>query len=245
MAPPPPPDPTIEKILSLRLPKTQGWKGNGKRMPFRQIVNKNISFVILMLHFCVIFGQQKVIVIDPGHGGKDTGAIGTNSIQEKDVALSIAKEIIRLNKIFLNNEFDMYSTRYKDTLISLSDRSRLAESLKADVFVSLHCNASTTSSKGIDVYVHNTNDEEILIKKSIGMGLSILEESTLKLGFKKRGVQFANFQVLRENIIFRPTLLIEMGFITNTDEANYFLSSKNIRAMSLAILIGLYNYLKY
>ncbi|WP_445733362.1 N-acetylmuramoyl-L-alanine amidase family protein [Mariniflexile sp.] len=196
-----------------------------------------------MLQFCVIFGQQKVIIIDPGHGGKDTGAIGTNSIQEKDVSLSIAKEIIRLNKTLLNNEFDMYSTRYKDTLISLSERSRLAESLKADVFVSLHCNASNTSAKGMDIYVHNTNDVEVLIKKSIGMGLSILEESTLKLGFKKRAVRFANFQVLRENIEIRPAILIEMGFISSTDEADYFLKIKNIRAMALAILMGLYNYL--
>ena len=204
---------------------------------------KNVSFMILMLHFCMIFGQQKVIIIDPGHGGKDTGAIGTNSIQEKDVSLSIAKEIIRLNETLLNNEFDMYSTRYMDTLISLSDRSRLAESLKADVFVSLHCNASNTSAKGMDIYVHNTNDEEVLIKKSIGMGLSILEESTLKLDFKKRAVRFANFQVLRENIEIRPAILIEMGFISSTDEADYFLKPQNIRAMALSILMGLYNYL--
>ncbi|APU69414.1 N-acetylmuramoyl-L-alanine amidase [Christiangramia flava JLT2011] len=210
---------------------------------WKWVTPKNVSFVILMLQFCVIFGQQKVIIIDPGHGGKDTGAIGTNSIQEKDVSLSIAKEIIRLNETLLNNEFDMYSTRYKDTLISLTDRSRLAESLKADVFVSLHCNASNTSAKGMDVYVHNTNDEEVFIKKSIGMGLSILEESTLKLGFKKRAVRFANFQVLRENIEIRPAILIEMGFISSTDEADYFLKLKNIRAMALAILMGLYNYL--
>ncbi|HIC30494.1 N-acetylmuramoyl-L-alanine amidase [Mesonia ostreae] len=210
---------------------------------WKWVTPKNVSFVILMLQFCVIFGQQKVIIIDPGHGGKDTGAIGTNSIQEKDVSLSIAKEIIRLNETLLNNEFDMYSTRYMDTLISLSDRSRLAESLKADVFVSLHCNASNTSAKGMDIYVHNTNDEEVLIKKSIGMGLSILEESTLKLDFKKRAVRFANFQVLRENIEIRPAILIEMGFISSTDEADYFLKPKNIRAMALAILMGLYNYL--
>ena len=210
---------------------------------WKWVTPKNVSFVILMLHFCVIFGQQKVIVIDPGHGGKDTGAIGKNTIREKDVALRIAKEIIRLNKTLLNNEFDIYSTRYKDTLISLSDRSRLAESLNADVFVSLHCNASNISSKGMDVYMHNTNDEETHTKESIAIGLSILEESTLKLGFKKRRVQFANFQVLRENIAYRPSILIEMGFVTNTDEANYFLKPKNIRAMALAILMGLYNYL--
>ncbi|MGB3342818.1 MAG: N-acetylmuramoyl-L-alanine amidase [Aequorivita sp.] len=210
---------------------------------------KNVSFVILLLKMCFIFGQdlhsKNIIIIDPGHGGKDTGAIGTNSIQEKDIMLSIAKEIIRLNKTLLNDTFDMYSTRYRDTLISLSDRSRLAESLNADVFVSFHCNASNTSSKGMDVYVHSTNINEENIKESIGMGLSILEESSLKLGFKMRGVQFANFQVLRENTAYRPSILIEMGFITNTDEADYFLKPKNIRAMALAILMGLYNYFNY
>ncbi|MEZ7514143.1 N-acetylmuramoyl-L-alanine amidase family protein [Flavobacterium frigidarium] len=199
--------------------------------------------MILMLHFCLIFGQQQLIIIDPGHGGKDTGAIGLNKVQEKDVVLNIAKEIIRLNETLLNDKFDMYSTRYKDTLISLSDRSRLAKGLNADVFISLHCNASNTSSKGMDVYVHNTQTEEENLKKSIGMGLSILEESTQKLGFKKRGVQFANFQVLRENITSRPALLIEMGFVTNPDEADYFLKPQNIRAMALTILMGLYNYL--
>jgi len=195
-------------------------------------------FVFLMLQGCLVFAQQKVLVIDPGHGGKDAGAIGINGIQEKDVALSIAKEIIRLNKTLLNSKFDIYSTRYKDTLISLSDRSRLAKSLNADVFVSLHCNASKTSSKGTDVYVHKTNHEEIRTKESIAMGLSILEESTLKLGFKKRGIQFANFQVLRENTKYRPSILIEMGFVTNTDEADYFLKPKNIIAMALSILMG-------
>ncbi len=204
---------------------------------------KNVSFGILLLKFCFVFGQQKVIIVDPGHGGKDSGGIGKNGIQEKDVVLSIAKEIIRLNKTLLNDKFDMYSTRYKDTLISLSDRSRLAKNLNADVFVSLHCNASSTSSKGMDVYIHNTNEEEVHIKESIAMGLSILEESTQKLGFKKRGIQFANFQVLRRNTIFRPTILIEMGFMTNVDEADYFLRFKNIRAMALAILMGIVNYL--
>ncbi|PQV48825.1 N-acetylmuramoyl-L-alanine amidase [Jejuia pallidilutea] len=197
--------------------------------------------MILMLQFCVIFGQQKVIVIDPGHGGKDSGVIGINGVQEKDVVLNVAKEILRLNKTILNNEFDIYLTRYKDTLISLSDRSRLAKSIQADVFVSLHCNASQSDSRGMEVYVHNAKESETRIKESIAVGLSVLEESSLKLGFKKRGIQFANFQVLRDDIPFCPSILIEMGFVTNTDEADYFLKPKNIRATALAILMGLFN----
>ncbi|WP_040280295.1 N-acetylmuramoyl-L-alanine amidase family protein [Psychroserpens damuponensis] len=202
---------------------------------------KNVSFVILLLQMCFVFAQQKVVVIDVGHGGSDTGAIGVNGIQEKDVVLKIANEILGLNKNLLNNQFDMSLTRYKDTLISLTDRSRLAKRLDADVFVSLHCNASSNSSKGMEVYIHNLDSENT--KTSIGLGLSILNEATQKLGFKKRGVKFADFQVLREAGDY-PALLVELGFMTNSDEADYFLKTKNIRAMALAALLGITNYLK-
>lgn len=202
---------------------------------------KNVSFVILMLKMCVFFGQQKVIVIDPGHGGKDSGAIGINSIQEKDVVLNVAKEILRLNICVLDSKLDIYLTRYTDTLISLSDRGKLSKPLKADVFVSLHCNTSKTTSKGMEVYVYNS--EMPNTKASIALGVSVLNESTQKLGFKKRGVKFANFQVLRETALFCPAVLIEMGFVTNTDEVDYFLKPKNIKAMALAVLMGVYKYL--
>ncbi|MEZ4841698.1 MAG: N-acetylmuramoyl-L-alanine amidase [Flavobacteriaceae bacterium] len=191
---------------------------------------------------CLVFGQQKTIVIDPGHGGTDSGAIGINDVLEKDVALNVAKEIIRLNNTLFDNRFAIYSTRYIDTLISLKDRGRLARELKADVFVSLHCNASSKTSQGIEVYAHTSREEENYTKASIATGFSILKESTGKLGFKERGVKFANFKVLRETVVYCPAVLVEMGFMTNTDEADYFLKPKNIRAMALAILMGLYNY---
>jgi N-acetylmuramoyl-L-alanine amidase len=193
---------------------------------------------------CFLFGQnfdsRKRIVIDVGHGGNDSGAIGINGIQEKDVVLNIAKEIIRLNKKILDDRMDIYLTRYSDTFIALSYRSRLAKALKADVFVSLHCNASPTSSKGIEVYVHNS--KKLNTKESIALGISILNESSGKLGFEKRGVKFADFQVLRDMTDFCPSVLLEIGFVTNKDEADYFLKPSNIRAMALAILLGMRNY---
>ncbi|WP_348718425.1 MULTISPECIES: N-acetylmuramoyl-L-alanine amidase family protein [Tenacibaculum] len=197
--------------------------------------------MILLLKMCLFFGQKKVVVIDVGHGGNDTGAIGINDIKEKDVVLEIAKQIIQLNKTVLRNELDIYLTRYTDTLISLGDRTHLAKALDADVFVSLHCNASPVVSKGIEVYVHRSDREHT--KASIGLGLSILNETTEKLGFKKRGVKFANFQVLRE-AENHPAVLIEMGFMTNADEADYLNKPKNIRAMALSVLMGIINYLK-
>ncbi len=202
---------------------------------------KNVTFMILLLKMCLIFGQKKVVVIDVGHGGNDTGAIGINGIKEKDVVLDIAKHIIQLNKTVLSNEFEIYLIRYTDILISLGDRNKLAKALNADVFVSLHCNASSVVSKGIEIYVHNSDKQNT--KASIGLGLSILDEAIEKLGLKKRGIKFANFQVLREAGSY-PSVLVEMGFVTDADEADYFKKPKNLKAIALSILMGIINYLK-
>ncbi len=202
---------------------------------------KNVSLMILLLKMCFVFGQKKVVVIDPGHGGIDSGAIGINGTYEKDVVLNIALEILKLNKSLFDNELDIYLTRYNDTLISLSDRSQLAKSLDADAFVSLHCNAARNTSRGMEVFVHNFDSSNS--KVSIALGVSILDESTQKLGFEKRGVKFANFQVLRETISSCHSVLVEMGFMTNPDEAGYFLEAKIIKAMALAVLMGVVDFL--
>jgi N-acetylmuramoyl-L-alanine amidase len=75
--------------------------------------------VILLLKICFVFGQKKVVVIDPGHGGIDSGAIGVNGTYEKDVVLKVSKAILKLDKSLFDNELDIYLTRYKDTLISV------------------------------------------------------------------------------------------------------------------------------
>ena len=78
---------------------------------------KNVSFVISLLNMCIFFGQemtaQKRIVIDVGHGGKDSGAIGINGIKEKDVTLNIGLEIIMFNAKS-ETPLDIYLTRYSD-----------------------------------------------------------------------------------------------------------------------------------
>jgi N-acetylmuramoyl-L-alanine amidase len=93
----------------------------------------------------------------------------------------------------------------------------------------------------MEVYVHNFDNSNS--KASIALGVSILHENTQKLGFEKRGVKFANFQVLQETISYYPSVLVEIGFITNPDEADYFLEAKNIKALALAVLMGVLDYL--
>ena len=148
------------------------------RKHFNRSTLKNISFLVLLLKICLVFGQKKVIVIDPGHGGIDSGAIGINSTQEKDVVLSVAREILKLNKSLFDNRVDIYLTRYTDTFISLSDRSRLAKSIQVDLFVSLHCNASQNTSRGMEVYVRSSGNSHM--QESIALGISVLGEKYKK-----------------------------------------------------------------
>ncbi|MGB6150654.1 MAG: N-acetylmuramoyl-L-alanine amidase, partial [Pricia sp.] len=74
---------------------------------------------ILFASLAAVHGQERrekpIVVIDPGHGGSDTGAIGVNGLEEKSVALGIAMEVIRLNRELYAGKFEVYSTRYTDT----------------------------------------------------------------------------------------------------------------------------------
>ncbi|WP_178987098.1 N-acetylmuramoyl-L-alanine amidase family protein [Winogradskyella schleiferi] len=205
-------------------------------------VLKNVSFVILVLKMCVIFGQetsaQKRIVIDVGHGGKDSGAIGENGIQEKDVALDISNAILKLNNE-LEKPLDIYLTRYSDTLISLLDRTKLAKALKADLFVSLHCNHSDNpNARGIEVYVANATSQ--YSDDSIWLAFQLQGGLNRKLGFESRGVKFANFQVLRETIGYCASVLLELGFLSNIDEESYFVKDINLTMLAHSLL----NFLK-
>tara|TARA_R110002049_G_scaffold187779_1_gene356056 strand:- start:12379 stop:13038 length:660 start_codon:yes stop_codon:yes gene_type:complete len=201
-------------------------------------VLKNVSFVILLLKMCIIFGQeidaQKRIVIDVGHGGKDSGAIGITGIKEKDVVLDIALEILRLNEKS-ETPLDIYLTRYSDTLISLSDRTKLAKALNADLFISLHCNHSDNpTARGIEVFV--ANDISPYSKDSTWFAYQLQNQIKKQLGFESRGVKFENFQVLRETKDFCASVLLELGFLSNKDENEYYKNSFAIKVVSLVVL---------
>lgn len=102
----------------------------------------------------------KRIVIDPGHGGQDPGAIGSGGIREKDIVLDVAKG---LGKI-LKEEYhmDVIFTREEDVFVPLNERTDIANQQKADLFISIHANASPRrAARGIETYILNwTSDAE-------------------------------------------------------------------------------------
>ncbi|MGQ9571122.1 MAG: N-acetylmuramoyl-L-alanine amidase [Thermodesulfovibrionales bacterium] len=106
--------------------------------------------------------SKRRIVIDPGHGGHDPGAIGPNGLCEKDVVLDIA---LKLKKLLLQDPLnEVFLTRERDIFIPLEERTARANNTQADLFISIHANANPSrKAKGIETYLLNwTNDEEAM-----------------------------------------------------------------------------------
>jgi N-acetylmuramoyl-L-alanine amidase len=97
------------------------------------------------------YKRKKIIVLDAGHGGDDPGAVGPNGIKEKDINLEIVRE---LKSLFDNNEdYDIILTRSDDTFIPLAERTGMANRYGADLFISVHCNASFDKNvNGFEIY---------------------------------------------------------------------------------------------
>jgi N-acetylmuramoyl-L-alanine amidase len=118
--------------------------------------------IIIDIYGQVTFSDKKRIVIDAGHGGHDPGAVGPNKLYEKDVVLDIALKLREL--LQKNPTYEIFLTRDKDVFIPLEQRTAIANSKNADLFVSIHANASPSrAAKGIETYMLNwTNDEEAM-----------------------------------------------------------------------------------
>lgn len=123
-----------------------GKKSSGDAVPYKKL-EKDVTRI-------------KRVVIDPGHGGEDPGAIGPRGLMEKDVVLSVAKELAGI----LKEKYDMevILTRNNDVFIPLHERTAIANSRNADLFISIHANASRRkAARGIETYILNwTTDEE-------------------------------------------------------------------------------------
>ncbi len=128
-------------------------------------------------------GSKFVIVIDPGHGGEDPGAIGPNGTLEKNVNLSIAKY---LQTMLLKENYVVFITREDDTFIPLVERTKFANDRNADVFISIHCNAAMKRSgtdNGVEVYFlsENATDPQAVATEKLENEVIKFEKQTPEL----------------------------------------------------------------
>lgn len=170
------------------------------------------------------------VVIDPGHGGKDNGAMGASGKFEKDFTLQVALKVEELAK--QEPQIEVILTRSEDRFISSIDRERpeIGNQLRADLFISIHGNTYEDSSvSGAETYYYHENSlflAEILQKH-------IVQTS----GFRDRGVKKEDFFVLKDSNM--PAALIEMGYLTNPQEENEMLTEDFQYRMASAILDGI------
>jgi len=156
--------------------------------------------------------------------------------------LSIASKIVVLNNKLLENPLVLILTRYKDTLISLNDRVELTKKLKADIFISIHCNqALNRTASGTEVFIHPKS--EVQAEESAYLGFTIQKGLADVLGIKKRGLKYGNFQVLRDNSNHSASILLELGFLSQTDEAIYLSQEESQSAVALVILQSIIKFL--
>ncbi len=224
------------------------------------------------------YREKKIVVIDAGHGGDDPGAIGPHGLKEKDVTLAIAKYLKRILEERYN--LRVYLTREDDRYLELKERTRIANRKAADLFVSIHANASPRrKTSGIETYLLNwTNDKEamrvaarenqISIEKmkqkqsELGMILASLKreskrdeslklahyiQHSLVMGLKRHyhvkdlGVKQALFYVLVDADM--PSVLVEVGFISNPREERLLRSRRFRRKTAEAIATGIFRYI--
>ncbi|MEH1874277.1 N-acetylmuramoyl-L-alanine amidase [Nostoc sp.] len=175
-----------------------------------------------------------VVIIDPGHGGKDSGALGIGGAREKDVILPIGK---KLAEILQQHGVQVIMTRDSDYFVTLPGRVQLAERANADVFVSIHANsagASRPDVNGLEVYYYDSGLNLARIVRS-----SILQSiSTIK----DRGVRRARFYVLRKSSM--PSILVETGYMTGREDMARLRTSAYQNQMAEAIARGVLQYLK-
>ena len=213
------------------------------------------------------------IVIDAGHGGKDPGT-SAGSLREKDVALDIAK---RLRDDLQGRGFEVIMTRDKDVFLPLEQRAFIANSRKADMFVSIHVNAARNrNARGLETFYLNlaTSDDaaEVAARENASTGKvrfsdvpkllkqimnhTYVEESrelatTTQaaiarsiLGREKhplnRGVKTAGFHVLLGAQM--PAVLVEVGFVSNREEARQLRSSSHRTKLASAVADGITRY---
>jgi N-acetylmuramoyl-L-alanine amidase len=173
-----------------------------------------------------------VVVIDPGHGGPDPGAIGIGGLQEKEIVLDISK---RVETLLAQQGVQTVMSRSQDVDLDLEPRVDLANRINSTVFVSIHANSINMSRpdiNGLETYYYSTG---------YNLARSIHQSILQTTGIPDRGVRSSRFYVLKNTRM--PSVLVEVGFVTGRDDAQRLRDSEYRQKMASAIAQGILRYL--
>jgi N-acetylmuramoyl-L-alanine amidase len=180
--------------------------------------------------------KQYTVVIDAGHGGTDDGAPGLEGSTEKEITLRIAQKIKEVNN---NSNIKIVLTRTSDNMLTVVDRTKLANDVKADLFISIHLNnADDKNASGSLCYVPAKKSayiqESTLLAKNILSATNSLYKSSKLITTKDRGIWVI------ENVNM-PAVLMECGYISNVKD--YQFAKTNETVIANGILSGVESYL--
>jgi N-acetylmuramoyl-L-alanine amidase len=217
-------------------------KGDWLKVEYKGVTGWVAGWVVTK---CTATLYGKLIVVDPGHGGYDPGALGRSGLKEKDVNLDIS---LRLGTLLRQLGARVEFTRDDDTFIPLYDRPAMANALHADLFVSIHADSTNKRDvNGVSTYYYQNSDpsRQSFFDRSILLAQDVQNSLVYGADLADRGVKKSpgiGFAVLRESQM--PSILVETAFISNSsDEAR--LSSPNFRqTTAVAIARGLTDFFK-
>ncbi len=173
----------------------------------------------------------KTIVIDAGHGGSDVGAT-RECIYEKDINLDVAKKIAN---ILTNKGYNVEMTRRTDDFVSLQDRVIFTDQRKADLFVSVHVNSSVKSeASGVETHYYTDG--------SYDFAQAVHRQLACAIKTPDRGLFKSKFYVINNSIA--PSILVEIGFISNDQERCELLTEARKKKTAEAIADGIMKYVK-
>ena len=183
--------------------------------------------------------SQKIIVLDPGHGGDDPGTTVADPFFEKHVNLTITRFVrMMLDAVAACQAYRTVLTRHIDVPVGLAARARLANDTHALAFVSIHCNSADSATPcGYEFWIADGNEESRKLAQAIRARFRQTIPEPLDRGVKET----TKLTVLNE--CESPAVLVECGFLSNPDEAKQLGSGIYQLRLACAITLGILSYL--
>ena len=203
---------------------------------FNSVVNAPVASDVALSNV-----KNKIITIDPGHGGSDSGAVGPNGYTEKEGAFAISQKVASIlnqsgAKVVMtrDSDVDVYGPN-ASARNELQARVDVGNRVNSDIFVSIHCNAFVNpAANGTQTFYYGSSYQGQRLAQSI-------QEKMIEAnGLRDRGISTCNFYVVKHS--YMPAVLIETAFITNYDEEALLSDDEWQTTMAKAIAEGINEY---
>lgn len=230
---------TVDKMSIFTVSKRKIKTGEKMIDIKKKLVASSLIALIFILSIVLVAGaaeKRHIVIIDPAHGGEESGVKVNDKLREKDITLAIALALQK--EMAQNKNFDIVLTRNSDKTVSLDDRKKDIIRLKPDIMISIHVNAGfDKNATGFEIYypgLKNMENKKNMTKSSTkdlknqylnnSVRLAQIIQKNLDTLFprKSRGIREANQAILEGLTV--PSLVVEIGFATNPEEKKKFIS---------------------